>query len=275
MKKNFLVAIIFSFSFQFCYAKVNPYFNLEIFAASTEDFHYSDFYLIKYDPRVAILDLINFDHKLSTFPLPEIPYNRKVQFGTWINIPGDQLCQNTRAKVLVRDSESPVTFSPNGCTVKSGTWSDPYTAANFDSASVIQIDHLVPLKNAYMTGAFEWNQDKRCLYANYLGNNFHLLSVSGTENMKKGDNTPMAYLPPNSAYKCEYMKHWLQVKVIWGLRITPKEAAAITKSFTDELCDRADFKMAAADLESQWRYMHDNMDLCTRAESHADLVIGF
>ena len=198
------------FNIQFVAANSFAADQLHFLGTSHEDFSYSTYYQIKIDPRVAIIDLMNFETINKPFPLPAVPYNRLQHFGTWIHIPSNQPCQNTRAQVLVRESVSAVTFSANGCTVKSGEWNDPYSATTFSSASDVQIDHLVPLKNAYMTGAHEWNSAKRCLYANYLGNHFHLLAVSGTENMKKGDNTPMAYIPPNKNFQCDYLKHWLR-----------------------------------------------------------------
>lgn len=275
MKKNTFIGLFLIFSFHFVLADISQFQAIHELSASHEDFNYPDYFLIKNDPRAAIVDLINFEHVMKDFPMPSVRYDRLQHFGTWINYPGDQLCQNTRAKVLVRESKTAVTFSANGCTIKSGQWNDPYTDVNFESATTIQIDHLVPLKNAYMTGAHEWSQSKRCLYANYLGNNFHLIPVSGKENVKKGDNTPMGYTPPNKKYVCEYIKHWLQVKVIWILRITPKESAAILKNIESEHCDPADFRMTTGDLMEQRHFMEDNADLCQRPELQTHLAVGF
>lgn len=248
-------------------------FNL--LAASHEDFHYANYYTIKDDPRAAFVDLLNFENVHQEFPYPEIPYNRKNHFGSWISIPLEQLCQNTRSKVLARDSAVPVTFSPNGCIVKTGQWKDPYSDTAFESSAAIQIDHLVPLKNAYMTGAHAWESNKRCLYANYLHNNFHLISVSGTENLKKSDNNPAVYLPPNKKYVCEYMKHWLQVKVIWQLKLTPIETEGILTQVAAEHCDHADFKMLTSQLEVERNYIDQHADYCRHPEATTDLAADF
>lgn len=236
--------------------------------ASHEDFHYPDYYQVKEDPRVAIVDLMNFAHLQQELPYPTVAYNRQTQFGTWINYPGDNLCLNTRNKILVRESTVAVTYTPTGCAVQTGQWHDPYTDTDFTATKDIQIDHLVPLKNAYMTGAFEWDQNKRCLYANYLGNSFHLLAVNSHQNMAKGDNSPAEYMPPNKNYGCQYLKEWLEVKVIWGLRVTPNEFSGIQKVFEADKCDRGEFKISAADLTVQRHFMEDNKDLCQRTDKN-------
>lgn len=227
-----------------------------------DSFQYPDYYQVKEDPRLQNVNLLVFTHVQSEFPYPGTPYNRKAQFGTWIKDKTDGTCMDTRGKVLVRDSKTTVTYRPNGCTVASGEWDDPYSGKNFVSASDIQIDHFVPLKNAYMTGGFEWSQRKRCLYANYMGNEFHLLSVSGKENLRKSDKSPSQYVPPNRHYVCVYLKQWLQVKAIWNLRITPKEASAIQARVLDNDCDKTDFVITSDTLKDQRRYMSDNADLC-------------
>lgn len=229
---------------------------------SDEDFIYSNYYKVRVDPRAEIVDLLHFETIEETFPLPAEPYKRDVHFGGWLRDNTADSCLNTRAKVLVRDSVTPVTFSANHCTVTKGTWDDPYTARPHLNAHDIQIDHLVALKNAYMTGAFEWNFAKRCLYANYMGNKFHLLSVDGPENLKKSDHSPSAYVPPNKNYTCQFVKNWLNIKTIWSLRITPKEGDAIQNIVEANNCNPADFVISMQSLNEQQRFMTDHADLC-------------
>jgi hypothetical protein len=77
-------------------------------------------------------------------------YNRIHHFGRWINDPTDDSCFNTRAKVLMRDSDKSVILrDTNHFSIVNGYWHDPYTNQVFESSTDIQIDHLVPLKNAY------------------------------------------------------------------------------------------------------------------------------
>lgn len=232
-----------------------------------DSFHYPDYYQVKEDPRLQNVNLLVFNHVQSEFPYPQIPYNRKTQFGMWIKDRTDGTCMDTRGKVLVRDSKSTVTYRPNGCTVASGDWDDPYSGKHFVSASDIQIDHFVPLKNAYMTGGFEWDQKRRCLYANYMGNEFHLLSVSGRENLKKSDSSPSQYMPSNHQYACVYLKQWLQVKAIWNLRITPKEASAVQARVLDHSCDKTEFVISSDTLKDQRRYITDHANLCAETQN--------
>jgi hypothetical protein len=227
---------------------------------SNDDFKYTHYYMVKIDPAATSVDLLTFDDIQQTFPLPAVPYNRANQYGSWLA--DENSCLNTRAKVLARDSAAPVTYLPNGCTVDKGTWNEPYTGNLHTSSKSIQIDHVVPLKNSYMNGGHEWEPAKRCLYANYLGNNFHLLSVDGPENLHKGDTTPAQYMPPNKAFACEYIKDWLTIKTIWSLRITPREADAIQQLVATNNCDRTQMTVTAQFLADQHRFMEDNKDLC-------------
>lgn len=236
-----------------------PAFNI---LKSDEDFNYPDYYRIKEDPRLQFVNLLVFDHVREKFPMPAVPYKRDVHFGGWLRDSTAGTCLNTRGKVLIRDSVSNVSYTPNGCTVDIGGWDDPYTARKHTNAKDIQIDHVVALKNAYMTGAHEWDFKKRCLYANYLGNSFHLLSVNGKENLKKSDSSPSGYVPPNKAFVCEFIKDWLYIKAIWSLRSTPKEQAAIMTIVNDNLCDPRGYIISASSLKTQRDFMEANADLC-------------
>ena len=177
-------------------------------------------------------------------------YDRLKHFGTWVDQSG---CRNTREAVLARDEDksTPLQFSHNGCTITSGLWHEPYTGTNVQNPTQIQIDHVVPLALAYYAGAYAWSGPKRCTYANFLANNFHLLSVSAHENMSKGDNGPDVYMPPNSAEHCEYVYIWMKIKTIWDLSFTQNEVAAIQHVFQTANCDPSLRYMDAADLDAQ------------------------
>ena len=236
--------------------------NLE---ASSDDFIYNQYYQIHDDPRLQFYNLLSLDVVSEQFPRPAEPYNRDKHFGGWLVDTSGKSCMNTRAFVLVRDSVTPVKMTANNCTVATGTWNDPYTGQPHLTAASIQIDHVVALKNAYMTGGHQWNAAKRCLYANYMGNNFHLLSVDGPQNLKKSDHTPQKYTPPNKAFVCEFLKDWLNIKLIWSLRITPPEGEAISSLAAKNNCDPEKFMVPNAEIQAQRQYMSDNADLCSRA----------
>lgn len=212
--------------------------------------------------EIAELDLMNWERHPEALPAPTTPYNRKKHYGGWVRDARDKTCYNTRAKILIRTSEVPVSFTSNGCTVASGQWHDPYSNRQYTSASDLQIDHVVPLKNSYISGAWQWDASKRCLYGNYAENGYHLLAVNGPDNMRKGDRTPEGFMPPNEAYACEYLAIWLKIKLIWNLALTSSEAGAISNLVAQHQCDHDTLSMASLELRRQRQSILDNMGLC-------------
>jgi hypothetical protein len=75
-------------------------------------------------------------------------YNRDL-FPHWITISG--AC-NTRETVLRRDGTNVATDS--SCAATSGSWFSPYDGATWTAASDIDIDHMVPLAEAWRSGAW-------------------------------------------------------------------------------------------------------------------------
>lgn len=165
-------------------------------------------------------------------------YDRLEMFGTWVNEDAPDDCLNTRAEVLIRDAvPGSIELNPaNACQVRKGEWKDPYTGTVYRLASAVQIDHVVPLRNAYRSGAHAWSRERRCHYTNFLRQPQHLLAVSGHENMSKGDHGPEAYLPPNAAFTCEYLADWLTIKATWELSFTADEKSAIETEWKDSRC---------------------------------------
>lgn len=213
--------------------------------------------------RLLIATLLNWQEHDQAPQQPVEPYNRLQHFGAWVGDPTHASCHNTRARALIRDSRKPVQFSEsNNCTVKSGEWLDPYTGDIVTDAQQLQIDHVVPLKDAYRVGAFKWNYQQRCAYANFMANNYHLLSVSGHENMSKGDKSPDGYIPPNPRVQCGYLEAWLKIKLIWGLIVLPPEAQAISQLIDHLGCDRNSFSMDTRDLQIQRSAIYSYMQNC-------------
>lgn len=185
----------------------------------------------------ATSNLLNFKLNSDPRPLPPIKYNRLEQFGTWIRDPRTSSCLNTRARVLGRDSETPVQFAQNNrCRVEFGTWNDPYTRTQFQKAADVDIDHVVALKNAYESGAFNWQRPFRCIYTNFLGYKNQLLAVSARENQIKSDKGPERWMPPNAQFACQHLQNWLAIKFIWRLNLSELEAKAIRHFVTQFNC---------------------------------------
>lgn len=213
--------------------------------------------------KELVVNLLRWTLHNEERPLPEESYMRKIHFGRWINDPTDDTCMNTRAKVLVRDSEEEVTYrNDRKCTVANGKWLDPYSNQDFFTAREIQIDHMVPLKNAYMAGAWRWDFKTRCLYANYMGHRHHLVPSSVHENTSKGDRAPDKYLPSDFSYRCEYVKNWLTIKLIWNLNMTKGEVQAIYDVVTNYNCPMSDFQVSESDLDEQRQVINENLDFC-------------
>jgi Protein of unknown function (DUF1524) len=115
--------------------------------------------------------------------------------------------------------------------VVAGTWHDPYTGAtlrftdlhDLRQAEAIQIDHVVPLAEAWVSGARSWSGTRRKAFANDL---MELLAVDGPTNMSKGDGDPAAWRPRHG-YQCAYARRWIEIKSRYALAVDPSESAAL------------------------------------------------
>ena len=166
----------------------------------------------------------------ASFSISCPKYDRLAQYGNFISW-GDY--QDTRAKVLIRDSKRPVTYRlPKTCVVDSGLWIDPYSGDTLFSASDLQIDHVVSLSEAHKSGAWAWTKEKRKSFTNFLDSSFHLLAVESALNSSKGDKDPGQWLPPNTSFVKEYVRDWIKIKVHWGLKADSAELAALKAILT-------------------------------------------
>jgi hypothetical protein len=132
---------------------------------------------------------------------------------------------NTREVVLKRDGTNVVTDS--GCAATSGKWVSPYDGATWTAASDVDIDHVVPLADAWRTGASSWTTAQRQAYANDLKDP-QLIAVTDNVNQEKGDKSPDAWKPPLVSYWCTYAKMWVAVKYKFKLTINSAEKTALT-----------------------------------------------
>ncbi|KAL7898203.1 hypothetical protein HDV63DRAFT_394445 [Trichoderma sp. SZMC 28014] len=147
-------------------------------------------------------------------------YNRSL-FRHWITISGT--C-DTREFVLKRDGTGVVVNS--ACVPQSGSWISPYDNAVFTNASKLDIDHMVPLKNAWISGAADWTADKREAFANDITIP-QLWAVSASSNRSKADKSPDKWKPPLSSFYCTYAKSWIEVKSSYALTISSAEKTAL------------------------------------------------
>jgi hypothetical protein len=125
---------------------------------------------------------------------------------------------DVRDAALIRDGKRVRVGS--GCYVKRGRWRDPYTGNLYYRPSDIDIDHMVPLAEAWRAGAKRWSSAKRERFANNRG---EVLAVEDNANASKGDREPEAWKPPRKAYWCTYSKKWINIKHRWNLTATRAE----------------------------------------------------
>ncbi|EEY17021.1 secreted protein [Verticillium alfalfae VaMs.102] len=132
---------------------------------------------------------------------------------------------DSRETVLVRDGSGVSTDS--ACQPTSGTWFSPYDGVTVTQSSSVDIDHMVPLANAWISGASTWTAARREAFANDLSGP-QLWAVSASTNRSKGDRSPDLWSPPVTAFRCTYARSWIQVKSSYSLTITSAERTALT-----------------------------------------------
>jgi len=157
----------------------------------------------------------------SDAPKPGEPYDREL-YRHWIDADGD--CQDTRTEVLIAQAAGSVELSTDGCEVVSGKWRGPYTGDSFRDPSALHIDHVVPLKEAHISGAKRWSQGKRERFANDPDN---LLAVEAGANMSKGSDGPADWLP--EFRECHYIARWVSVKEKWDLAMDRAEQRTVER----------------------------------------------
>ncbi|MCD1144533.1 DUF1524 domain-containing protein [Kocuria sp. LUK] len=159
-------------------------------------------------------------------------YDREGDFGGWADPDGNGC--DARNDVLARDLTDVVT--EDGCTVRSGTLEDPYTGTVIEfrrgvlTSSDVQIDHVVSLGNAWVSGARRLSQDQRVALAN---DPLNLLAVDGPTNGVKSDKHAGQWLPPNEAFRCEFVALQIAVKTRYGLWVTAPEKQAMADVLAD------------------------------------------
>ncbi|MER7922271.1 HNH endonuclease family protein [Streptomyces sp. NPDC096057] len=139
---------------------------------------------------------------------------------------------NTRMEVLKAEAVTAPAQGPN-CVLTGGSWYSAYDDRYLDSAGKLDVDHLVPLAEAWDSGASQWSAKERELYANDLDDARDLIAVSAASNRSKADKDPSEWLPPYAGYRCQYDTDWIADKTRWGLSIDATERDALTQQLAD------------------------------------------
>lgn len=165
-------------------------------------------------------------------------YDRE-EFNHWVQS-NDTGC-DTRFAVLVEESTAPA--QTDGCKVTSGNWVSVYDGKTVTDPGELDIDHMVPLKEAWVSGAYEWDAETREAYANDLSYSNSLVAVTASSNRSKSDGDPTDWMPTADNAHCDYVAHWVTVKSRWNLKVD----AAEKKTILDILpsCD-SDMKVGEA-----------------------------
>ena len=164
---------------------------------------------------------------MTVAPIPsDIPEYSRSQWKHWADEDGD--CQDARQEVLIAESLVEVTFEPDKtCRVETGRWYGAFTGTYVELPGDLDVDHLIPLKNAHLSGGWRWQPSRKVEYANYLDDGDHLIAVTAEANRSNGAKGPEEWRPPDEGYWCEYAVNWTEVKSQWGLTMTRDESRAV------------------------------------------------
>ncbi len=153
-------------------------------------------------------------------------YNRSF-FKHWID--ADRNGCDTRKEVLIEEAVVKPKKGPK-CTLTGGKWVSSYDGKTYTKDSALDIDHVVPLAEAWRSGAWAWTPAQRQEFANDIRDSRVLIAVTASANRSKGDRDVKSWLPAKD--KCSYIEAWVAVKVRYTLTFDPGELSVIQNYFT-------------------------------------------
>lgn len=162
---------------------------------------------------------------------PRSGFDREDQFPHWSRVSGTRC--DTRQRVLVVERRE---GEPDDCRVVGGRWFSVYDGVSVTTSRTLDVDHMVPLAEAWDSGANAWDVERRERYANDLGYPDSLIAVTGSSNRSKSDRDPAEWQPPRLQVWCRYATAWTTVKIRWGLAADEVEVEGLRDMF--ERCDR-------------------------------------
>jgi len=178
-------------------------------------------------PSAAFADSYSAPFQTAITDLPvasevRTGYNRDL-FRHWTDADGDGC--STRNEVLIAEADDPVTVG-SGCSLSGGRWYSYYDRVSWTDTGRVDIDHMVPLAEAWDSGARTWTSAVREAYANDLGDSRSLVGVTDSVNQAKGDQDPRTWMPTYD--KCRYLKEFVAVKHRWKLTVDSAEKSSLT-----------------------------------------------
>ena len=109
-----------------------------------------------------------------------------------------------------------------------------YTNDGMAAVSGLTVDHLVPLSEAWQSGAYRWSKATRRQHANDLGYPSTLVAVTRQAAAAKGSAEPQRWMP-RAGFRCSYAAQWVAVKWRWRLAVDPAERRFLVRTLT--ACD--------------------------------------
>lgn len=144
---------------------------------------------------------------------------KRTLFKHWVGVGNG--CDSRKAVIISEAVVKPKVEV--GCKIVGGEWLSIYDNTKVTDAGKLDVDHMVPLAEAWDSGASAWTSAKREMYANDQTDPRHLIAVTGASNRSKSDQDPAEWMPMNKAYACEYLVNWVSIKVRWSLSVDKKE----------------------------------------------------
>lgn len=163
------------------------------------------------------------DLPLTIAPDQNSGYERTL-FKHWIDADKDKC--DTRKEVLILEAVKQPSLG-SGCSIIGGRWISPYEGRTTSDPLTLDIDHLIPLAEAWRSGAWKWSAQQRQSFANDLTDDRALVAVTAGLNRSKGDQDPSTWLPPVG--QCTYVSNWISVKIRYSLTVDSAEAAKLTE----------------------------------------------
>ena len=171
-------------------------------------------------PQSAVAILQSRLEALAVQPERRSGYDRDL-FDHWVDADGDG-CDARREVLIAEAVETPRVGT--SCSLSGGLWYSVYDGATEQgSGRGFDVDHLVPLAEAWDSGAYAWDSGTRRRYANDLGYAHSLVAVSASSNRRKGAGDPADWLPPLRSARCWYAEAWIAVKTRWELSVDTAE----------------------------------------------------
>ena len=156
----------------------------------------------------------------------ESGYSRSL-FRHWID--ADKNGCNTRYEVLIAEAIVKPKVGAR-CYLTGGRWRSAYDGKVFTNPTGMDIDHMVPLAEAWRSGAWAWTSAQRMDFANDLEDSRSLIAVTASLNRSKGDRDVAGWLPVRA--QCNYISNWIAVKWRFDLTVDPVEGEFLQSKIT-------------------------------------------